>query len=433
MKKLGGVGGLPAVRLVQDVVNGKSGYVLDVGEQRYRVEPQAELNGDQGVEVGSRPDFVIWPWAAGSKRKPVAVFCDGWAYHKDCLRDDARKRSAIIASGRYWVWSVTHADVAAALSGSLETDLEPPLTALSRHDGSKAPSTVPRAETKAFTQHGVTRLLQWLGTATGTDGGDRAVEAMQRNAAWLGFLMIPSTPEDVVACDFERGPWLARLPTHMQVLGKEYAPIMSRANGPALVVGWWPTVLAKGLPSRGTWIAPGIVVLDEATADDEEALHKGWRRWLQLYNTSQFLPGVIMTTASGLDAQDYESLQATGQSKQAQSPAQAALNAIWQQVVGQALAAFTAGLAELAKAGAVPPEVGLELTDAKGCIQADAELAWANEKLAVLRADQADLVEAWTSAGWTVVLLDDEQRTIEGHVWETAIFEALDLSHPNKE
>ena len=208
LKKLGGVGGLPAVRLVQDVVNGKSGYVLDVGEQRYRVELQAELNGDQGVEVGSRPDFVIWPWAAGSKRKPVAVFCDGWAYHKDCLRDDARKRSAIIASGRFWVWSVTHADVAAALNGSLETDLEPPLTALSRHDGSKAPSTVPRAETKAFTQHGVTRLLQWLGTGTGTDGGDRAVEAMQRNAAWLGFLMIPSTLEDVIACDLERGPWL---------------------------------------------------------------------------------------------------------------------------------------------------------------------------------------------------------------------------------
>ena len=245
--------------------------------------------------------------------------------------------------------------------------------------------------------------------------------------------MIPSTPEDVVACDLERGPWLTRLPTHMQVLGKDYAPIMSRANGPALVVGWWPTVLAKGVPPRGTWLAPGIVLLDEATAEDEEALHKGWRRWLQLYNTGQFLPGVIMTTASGLDAQDYESLQATGQSKQAQSPVQAALNAVWQQVVGQALAAFAAGLAELAKAGAVPPEVGLELTDAKGCIQADAELAWANEKLAVLRVDQADLVEAWTSAGWTVVLVDDKQRTIEGHVWETAVLEALDLSHPNKE
>jgi DEAD/DEAH box helicase domain-containing protein len=62
LKKIGGVGGLPTVRLVQDVVNGKSGYVLEVGGQRYRMEPQADLNGDCGVVVASRPDFVIWPW-----------------------------------------------------------------------------------------------------------------------------------------------------------------------------------------------------------------------------------------------------------------------------------------------------------------------------------------------------------------------------------
>jgi DEAD/DEAH box helicase domain-containing protein len=31
LKKLNGVGGLPAVKLVQDVVHGKSGYVLEVG------------------------------------------------------------------------------------------------------------------------------------------------------------------------------------------------------------------------------------------------------------------------------------------------------------------------------------------------------------------------------------------------------------------
>src|ERR1700693_1236315 len=42
LKKISGVGGLPAVRLVQDVVNGKSGYVLDVGGRRYRVEPQVD-------------------------------------------------------------------------------------------------------------------------------------------------------------------------------------------------------------------------------------------------------------------------------------------------------------------------------------------------------------------------------------------------------
>jgi DEAD/DEAH box helicase domain-containing protein len=31
------------VKLVQDVVNGKAGWVLEVGSQRYRIEPQCEL------------------------------------------------------------------------------------------------------------------------------------------------------------------------------------------------------------------------------------------------------------------------------------------------------------------------------------------------------------------------------------------------------
>lgn len=50
------------VKLVQDVVNGKSGFVLEVGGQRYRVEPQCEVGAEQGAPANL--DFVIWPWAA---------------------------------------------------------------------------------------------------------------------------------------------------------------------------------------------------------------------------------------------------------------------------------------------------------------------------------------------------------------------------------
>ena len=49
----------------------------------------------------------------------MAVFCDGWMYHRDTVREDAQKRSALVASGRFWVWSVTSDDVKAALDGDL--------------------------------------------------------------------------------------------------------------------------------------------------------------------------------------------------------------------------------------------------------------------------------------------------------------------------
>jgi DEAD/DEAH box helicase domain-containing protein len=433
LKKLSGVGGLPAVKLVQDVVNGKSGFLLEVGAQRYRVEPQAELNGDHGVVVPSKPDFVIWPWAAGSKRRPVAVFCDGWVYHKDCVRDDALKRSAIVASGRYWVWSVTHQDVAAALTGNLETDLESPLVAMARHDGVKAPEAVPRAQEKAFMHHAVTRLLQWLAQGAGNGGADMAVEGMQRNAVWLQFLMIPNTSADKAVSDGQRAHWLPRLPLSVREPGAGYAPVMSRSNGPSTIVGWWAMVLTKGLPVAGAWSSPAAVVLDEPAASGEEALHIGWRRWLQLYNTAQFLPGVLMATASGLDAHDYEVLPAIG--REAAAPGQpsghAGLGGAWQVVLEQSMTELVEGLSALAVAGARPPEVGTELADDKGRVLADAELTWVDQKLAILRPDQADMAGAWTVAGWAPLILDDELETVQGQPWVVRVAAALGLAPSN--
>ena len=308
LKKMGGAAGVPAVKLVQDVVHGKSGYVLEVGNQRYRVEPQCDLNGGAGVTVASKPDFVIWPWASGSKRRPVAVFCDGWAYHKDCLREDARKRSAIVASGRFWVWSVTHQDVSAALDGGGDSDLESPTVALARHDGSKAPPGVPRAPEKAFTQHAVARLLNWLGTAPGTDMQDSAVDLQQRSGAWLAFLMVPANATDRSVTDGERGRWLPQLPLHIREPGGGFAPVMSKGSGGVSVIGWWPLLLAKGLPTQPSWLAPCAVVLDASATESEDDLHRHWRRWLQLFNTLQFMPGACLVTADGLQAHDYDGL-----------------------------------------------------------------------------------------------------------------------------
>ena len=435
LKKLSGVGGLPTVKLIQDVVNGKSGYVLEVGAQRYRIEPQAVLNGDVGVQVPSQPDFVVWPWASGSKRRPVAVFCDGWAYHKDSLRQDALKRSAILANGGYWVWSVTHQDVAAALNGSLETDLESPLAAMSRHDGSKAPPAAPRAQEKAFTLHAVARLLQWLATSAEGVGEDPAVEVMQRNAAWAAFLMVPSTQEDKAKCDAQRAQWLPRLPLSIREPGPRFAPAMSRPNGPVNYVGGWPLALAQGLPAGGAWTAPGAVVLDETDAPDDEALHQGWRRWLQLTNTAQFLPGTLLVTASGLDGHDYELLAALGSApvEPAKPDAHAALTGAWQQVVDQCVGALVEGLKALASAGAPLPEVGMELANEKGLVLADAELTWTVAKLAVLRADQEDLADAWKAADWSVEQLDDSGASIQDTPWYALIAERLGLTLEKKE
>jgi DEAD/DEAH box helicase domain-containing protein len=350
------------------------------------------------------------------------------------MREDALKRSAIVASGAYWVWSVTHQDVAAALAVNLDTDLESPLVALSRHQGAKAGDSVPRAQEKAFTQHGVARLLQWLSVGAGTGDTDPAVEAMQRNAVWLEFLMIPATLEDKAVCDGQRAQWLPRLPLYIREPGTGYAPVMSRANGPAAIVGWWAMALAKGIPAAGQWSSPGAVVLDELGAPDEDALHQGWRRWLQLYNTAQFTPGILMATSSGLDAHDYEVLGSMlGEAQSSGKPqGSAGLSAAWGAVLEQTLSKLAEGLKSLAATGAVPPEVGTELADEKGKVLADAELTWVDQKVALLRPDQADLAESWQAAGWTAWVLGDELDTIQGQPWTLLVAGALDVTLKNE-
>jgi DEAD/DEAH box helicase domain-containing protein len=430
LKGMGGVGGLPPVKLVQDLVHGKSGYVLEVGAQRYLIEPQVRQGEEDGVVVASQPDFVIWPWASGSKRRPVAVFCDGWSYHKDIARQDALKRSALVSSGQYWVWSVTHQDVSAALERKPDTDLDSPLVSMCRHDGSRGPEQVPRAQEKAYTHHAVTRLLAWLAMAPGAGEIDSAVEAQQRNAAWLGFLQLPKTPEDRSAAEVQRANWLPQCPLPVREPGKGYAPLTSPAHRVVSWLGWWPMVLANGIPTSGPWQAPGIVLLDEAAAQDETALHEAWRRWLQLYNTLQFMRGCLLVTASGLAAHDYEAVAVTAAAAPppAQPAGQAALQGAWQQVMEATLTELAEGLKRLAQSGATPPEVGLELADAKGRIVADAELTWPEHRLAVLRADQADLAEAWRTQGWQVAVLDESlEQDATGQSWEVAVAAGLGI------
>lgn len=171
-------------------------------------------------------------------------------------------------------------------------------------------------------------------------------------------------------------------------------------------------------------------MLDESGAPDAESLQLAWRRWLLLFNTEQFLPGVLLASTSGIDAHDYEPLGALG--KEAADIATPvgleALGGAWQQALDQTLDALALGLKVLATTGAPPPEVGMELADEKGKVLADAELTWVGEKLAVLRPDQDDLVDTWKAAGWAVELLDEALVSIQGQPWQEAIATRLGLT-----
>jgi DEAD/DEAH box helicase domain-containing protein len=421
-----GVSGLPPVKLVQDIVNGKSGFVLDLSGQRYRIEPQCHLGPSEGVAVASKPDFVIWPWQAGSARQPIAVFCDGWTYHQNSLREDALKRSALVASGKFWVWSVTHEDVKAALSGTGATDLDSPLVTANRHDGSTAPPTLPRAGPGAFCHHSVFQLLNWLATPIAPSCGiDMAVTHLQRNALWLGFLMVPSTPADLAVVKVE---WATlQLPDWLQSPGKGYVPSLSNKNFFPVMAASWPLAYARG--QRVGLCSPGVLVLDDQVDQTEPMPHFYWRRWLALFNSLQTLPGMVLTTTSGIQAGDILQLNAVLSKPMASvgSPDQAALSQEWSDLLNLTLDSLKTGLQALAIRGLNPPVIGHELADDRGRVIAEAEMAWLTEHVVLLTFEQADLTHAWATAGWQVLVLDESATTINGLDWSLAVAEKLGI------
>lgn len=99
------------VSLSKELVHGKPGYFFRIGECAYSIEPQVPLGPEDGVSIASKADFVFHPARAQGGEKPIAVFTDGYFYHRNRIGQDMAQRMAIVHSGRYHVWSLTWKDV----------------------------------------------------------------------------------------------------------------------------------------------------------------------------------------------------------------------------------------------------------------------------------------------------------------------------------
>jgi DEAD/DEAH box helicase domain-containing protein len=416
LRRLSGEAGLPFVKLVQELVHGKSGYLLEVDQQRYWVEPQVDLGPNDGVEVYCRPDFVLWPVQRKSPRRPIAVFCDGWTHHQASTREDAKKRSALVASGRFWVWSVTWDDVQSAMDGKVETTLPDCLEAMCFNSKEKLPAALRSLiDDSLWTQHAIAVLIQWLGKPTG-EIEDQYAMKMARHAGATAFRMLPN-PGDA-ALEQARAT-LAQFWNEVKDCPCE-RPAQSAACGNVNDLSlalryWWPNVLvdtAKPIP-----LSPGFLIYNELHAHDEPTRHLAWRRWLWLFNIFQTLPGFLLATQTGLDTKDYASFTiVTGvpPGTGAQIKAQAAG---WDQVIEQAMSELKPGLRTLMEAGLPPPdEVGYELPEA-GNVIAEAELVWIQRKLALLMTAHVEFQAIWEAHGWRTVVAQGE--------WQQQLLEEL--------
>ena len=143
------------VRVSSDIIRGKHGYRLSIGDLGYEVEPQVDLGKADGVQFASRPDFVIWPVRSGLL--PVAVFLDGYKFHGEKASEDLLKRQALMRAG-FVVWTLNWYDVNKVM-GDKAMDVPMPLGIISPDQHHQAIAGLARAA-------GVTNTAEHLNKCT---------------------------------------------------------------------------------------------------------------------------------------------------------------------------------------------------------------------------------------------------------------------------
>jgi len=401
---------LSGVQIQQQVVNGKPGYFLTVGERVYTIEPQVNVNMSDGVGYASKPDFMICSARTRDGFKPVAVFMDGYKYHKDKVTDDSAKRMALVQSGHFWQWSLTWDDVHREFSKS-HTDsrnpfsegLQPSMQPLRDAMVAKLPS---KLDMRAFEAYGDSSpLMQLLLFLQQPDADKWRDYTFTRVLGWFNQTEMMALHESCNAYFNSHAP--TRFNQWLEDAGQcAFGGIgLADASDPLQLTCAAPLDAIQSVDA-GKMMSSIFLNTDMAS---DASFQRAWQGFLKAYNLMQFLPRTAFGTHDGVTTGVYEAIEwawAEGihetQVDAGQSP-EAAI------VLEEVLDEYRNGVKQLFEAGLPLPVVAYEMQDEYGEIIAEAELAWIEHKcVAVLAEQKGAFTDIFMAKGWIVVELDED-------------------------
>ena len=380
------------VRLQEEIVGGKPGYVLTTAGLTYYVEAQADIGESDGVAVASRPDFVIRPARTSPDQRPIAVFMDGFQYHRERTGEDSAKRWALVRAG-YLVWSLTWHDLEAVLgTGSDALDVlggddgrmaqlqrtldtrwetgplrdrlsDPSLELLARY--------LQKPGTGAWKRAVFTRLLGLFepGNMTTVDLEREFADAIAGTLPPMLRDAFGTLPDETARTG--RGSWRNTVPAHTQVFVAIPLAAVEPPDPDSMMVA---------------------LHLDDAAPPEDQDYRREWNGVLRLYNLLQFLPNGWWTTTSGVERDLYPELPVPDHGVETESRSE------WAEAMSLADPGLHSTMEALAAGGIPPPDVGFELAGPEGEVVAEAELAWEAERGAVLLSPEAH--QPFAEAGW---------------------------------
>ena len=401
--------------LKKQVVNGKTGYFYKIGGKAWYIEPQVDLGPNQGVKIVSRADFVFWPArlkrddgtsTGGDEAKPIAVFTDGYVYHRDRVAHDMLQRMAIARSGRFHVWSLSWKDVNHQLGHH----------GTSFYTNYLNPGAAPSGKNfnGILEGFGINKLrglhmsdsFSWFIRFL----KDPDEQAWRKYAFVFGLLHVDQTR---FGTEDGKTDWQEKLKSKMpdfvvdafresnetQLLGL-YEP-----EGLRLFMSVKPEDAQK---NNLAGMLIGCFLLDGDNPLEQKQFEPVWIGYLRLFNLYQFIPQAYFVTQKGKDRGHYTHVDLAPDEIYTETPVVESAGAEqWAEAKEMTDPEIHSLLDQLAEGGWNVPVAGYELFKEGSGVIAEAELAWESMKIAVLRDDQQHYGPIFEQKDWSIFMLSD--------------------------
>ena len=376
-----------AARLRPSMVNGKPGYLFELADRAWTLEPQVEVGQADGLGMTVSIDFLMLPaWVEKDRppRTPIAVFLDGWEFHRDRVGKDMLQRMLLLASGRWDVWSLTWYDLDEVLlpepTRIAANLLHPRLDELESHLGN----------VEGFFN------LRDIGTRRHFDlliedlVGPDAIPWRALAARILFSRMGPPQPGDEQRWD---------------KLISELAPPAVRP-----LLSWQPTrhvLIDEGQTNPwATLVAlhgPGGLQLlaslrDEPGARDEPELLRAWNGFLRLLQHLRHVGPIWFVTRHGQGELDYQPLL-----RLREAPVQQESWCDPEEIEPE----FLQLCRQLFDAGVEEPDLDMGVPNQLGGVWIDAHLVWDEQRVAVITAAALTDKVGQMEQGWRVFVLEE--------------------------
>lgn len=397
-------------QIKKDIVQNKSGWRFEINNNEYEVVPQVQLDERNGVfEYISRADFVLYPSGSPS-HKPIAVFVDGFEYHVRSSKNssivglDIAKRSAIVKSGKYHVFSITYDDIAGTANSGKQSN------ALGGHDAeikkmitAYLPSTpgikniadgylqnnfelflllLAHPDITAWKSLSFISAFSLMGVSKGKINPNTAVRGIEELFSEASHALSGFTPvtdgsyfgEMNVIRNDEGKPFMAGIADIAQESSRDIAAAM---------------VLIK--------------LFDTLVLKSHRDFKHVWCDFLRMYNLFQFLDNAFFITSTHMKEKDNCVRLFS------EEPAEelTGVDILTLDNYSDLPPETVSIIKEIFKAGINNPVVPYELTDVRGVVIASATVGYEEKKIAFLSDYEIEFTRQFKAAGWKPILIKE--------------------------